>query len=175
MKNIALTFYPRCFIIARRTYKTFYFDKYFMSINNEITTRGFKFCKGRPFHLKGYQLQSHLWHSESLLLSISVNFPKLSVWAGGPAWLRGRRGPPPPRAWRPPGRPEEDWSRHWGLREAEIEEFQTGGASGEPRRISASPVLTPADVSSWPAGFETKSWLESLWASAGRRIRPSPL
>ena len=98
MKNIALTFYPRCFIIARRTYKTFYFDKYFMSINNEITTRGFKFCKGRgrPFHLKGYQLQSHLWHSESLLLSIFHNFPKLSVGAGGAGLTQGKEGAPAP-------------------------------------------------------------------------------
>ena len=92
MKNIALTFYPRCFIIARRTYKTFYFDKYFMSINNEITTRGFKFCKGRPFHLKGYQLQSHLWHSESLLLSISRC--NVSKSRSGLVWPQGKEGAP---------------------------------------------------------------------------------
>ena len=174
MKNIALTFYPRCFIIARRTYKTFYFDKYFMSINNEITTRGFKFCKGRPFHLKGYQLQSHLWHSESLLLSIFHNFQKLSVGAAGLVWLKGRKGPRLPPAWRRRGKLEEGWN-HWGLLEAEIEEFRRAGASEEQRQIWVSPVLTPADVLSWLAGSETKSWLESLWASAGQRTRLSQL
>ena len=120
MKNIALTFYPRCFIIARRTYKTFYFDKYFMSINNEITTRGFKFCKGRPFHLKGYQLQSHLWHSESLLLSISRC--NLSKSRSGLVWPQGKEGAPAapgmkaareaggsPKLLRAPG------SRDWGI------------------------------------------------------------
>ena len=47
-ENVApATFYPRCFIIPRHTYKTFYFDKYFVSINNEITTRerGLNFVK----------------------------------------------------------------------------------------------------------------------------------
>lgn len=125
-----------------------------MSINNEITTRGFKFCKGRPFHLKGYQLQSHLWHSESLLLSISTIFQNCRTEQVGWSGSGEGRGPGSPRhergegSWRKVEATEGSWKQR--LRNSEGPGHQRSWGKSESLQFwlletfcLGSPVLKP--------------------------------